>query len=116
MFVYGIQCPVNVIASLPPGIVDADYYMEYGILVFREYSKPSFLQNYRASSGALATNTTFNTLCKSISENKTVVAKLELEHPYITEAQDTTVWKIKDQMPSTDLAWFHVPHVVPTGV
>ena len=28
MFVYGIQCPVNVIASLPPGIVDADQHGE----------------------------------------------------------------------------------------
>ena len=111
MFVYGIHCPVTIIQTLSATNipVSVDYYMEYGLLIFPEYTIPTYLQNPRSS--GMGTNTEFMELCKIIIENKPFATKVEREHPYISEYEDNIVWTIKEQIPNADVSWFYVPYV-----
>lgn len=104
MFVYGIRCDVTVIPKLPP-TTQADYYMEYGILVLPEFTRPSYVRLRPSDPSSYS-------LFKRIAENKLVATEVpNLEHPYISESASDAVNIIKNLYLESDTAWFHVPFV-----
>ena len=108
MFVYGISCPVTTIQYIAQN-TRADYYMEYGILIFPEFTTASYIQNHNNTN--MSENTIFQQLCKVVIENKMVATKVIREHPYLTESADDAVWKIREHNPTSDLSWYYVPRV-----
>lgn len=110
MFVYGIRCPVTAIPLLPPE-TQADYYMEYALLVFPSYTRPTTLRSSYIPTAQLSTD--FTNLCQKIieCEYNEAIPITHLEHPFITESEDEAVAAIRQEMPEFDIGWFHVPAV-----
>lgn len=109
MFVYGIRCaPADLMAiyeRIPQGSAAADYYMDYGLLIFPEYTRPSFIQAH-----AGLTDTFWNRV-RRVVEAPNRPHTVELEHPWISDSQSHVVRIIKDAYPSTDTDWYYVPAV-----
>lgn len=109
MFVYGIRCaPADLMAiyeRFPQGTASADYYMDYGLLVFPEYTRPSVIQ---AHSGL---NDDFWNRVRRVVETPSRPHAVELEHPWISDAQSHIVRIIKDAYPTSDTDWYYVPAV-----
>jgi hypothetical protein len=99
MFVYGVRCNPNQLRNIP-GSVQADYYIDYGILVFPHYTKTTYVDSH----GYLGQY--FWTQTKQIVENPTTVAPMDFEHPWITDEEQD----ILTSMPlGTQASWFYVP-------
>lgn len=109
MLVYGIRCGLPDLVDLPKG-TNADYYMDYGLLVFPEYSKATFLRNYTAQ-----LNERFLEKMKRLLETPNRVYEADLEHPYISEEQDAVVKLLQEAHPGSIPTWYHVPKVVGVG-
>ena len=108
MFVYGIRCaPTDLLAitSRIHGSVDADYYMDYGLLIFPQFTCASTID----SNGKLTAEHWDNV--KRIVENSGRPYVVQLEHPWITDEQSEIVRIIKDAYPTADTDWFYVPTV-----
>jgi hypothetical protein len=107
MFVYGIRCsPADILAiasRLQQGSTNADYYMDYGLLIFPEYTRPSCVQ---AHSGLTPE---FWSRVRRVMEAPGRPHSVELEHPWITDEQAKVVKVIKESYPSTDTDWYYVP-------
>jgi len=104
MLVYGIRCAPNEVSALPKETV-ADYYMDYGLLVFPSYSKPLTLTAHNNLS------VRFWAAVKRIVEGQRRVQQMDLEHPYITETEDAAIKVIKEAIPTSSLSWYYVPMV-----
>ena len=104
MFVYGIRCPVTFLPRLPEGI-KADYYMEYGLLVFPNYTQPTGLRSHLKQM-----TPEYIELCRRVIEcQPTDAIEMDrLEHPYLTSEEADAVWAVKTEMPEVDSCWFHV--------
>jgi hypothetical protein len=102
MFVYGIRCnPANL--QNISGSVSADYYMDYGLLVFTHYTKTTGLDSH----GYLSPY--FWAQAKQIVENPSQVAPMDFEHPWITDEEQDVI----TTMPlGTQASWFYVPKTV----
>jgi len=106
MFVYGIRCnPVHLV-DLPQG-TDADYYTEFGVLVFPSYTKPACIRN---SGDKL--NAHFLAAAQRLIENYNGMVEVELEHPYITEDEDAAVKVLQGLAPGSEPTWYNIPRVV----
>ena len=105
MFVYGISCKPSHLVDLPPR-TDADYYTEYGLLVFTSYVKPACIQNHRSY-----LTSHFIAAAKRLIENANRVFEVDLEHPYITEDEDAAVKVLQQLSPESRLTWYSIPHV-----
>jgi len=104
MLIYGIRCSPDDLSNLPSTTV-ADYYLDYGLLVFPGYSKPTTIQAH----GSLTPR--FWAEVNQILSNPKKVHVLEHEHPYITESEDSAVKYLEDQgHPPPE--WYYVPHLV----
>ena len=100
MFVYGFKCSSQDLHVLPRGTI-ADYYIEYGLLVFPAYSKPTTLQ----ANGRL-TPEFWDQVGRILAATKPVA--VTLEHPFITETEDAAIKSV----PGAYLDWYHVPRIV----
>jgi len=105
MLVYGIRCAPTEISYLPNDTV-ADYYTDYGLLVFPAYTKALTLEAHRYLSPRFWANV------KRIVEEQDKVHPMEIEHPYITETEHAAVKVLQDAIPSSSLNWYYVPIVV----
>lgn len=100
MFVYGIRCAPNDLNGLPSDAT-ADYYLDYGLLVFPAYTRPTCIK------GRL--DAEFWNRVRRVASNR--VHAVELEHPYISEAEHDVVLALKDAYPLLDCDWYYIPHV-----
>ena len=99
MFVYGVRCKPDQLRNIS-GPVQADYYIDYEILVFPHYTRATCLNSH----GVLGSY--FWTQAKQIIENPTTVAAMDFEHPWITDEEHDVV----ASMPlGTYTSWFYVP-------
>lgn len=111
MFVYGIRCAP---ADLPylPDCANADYYLDYGLLVFPHYTRPGFLRNTGGRTGAR-----FWSAIKLLVENPArahaVASPAEggPDHPSLSKGELEVLAEIRRAFPATVMAWYHVPHV-----
>ena len=108
MLIYGIPCDKKVLTALPKDTV-ADYYMNYGMLVFPGYSRPTVLD----AKGHITP--LFWETVRLIIQNPSRVFTMDLEQPYITDAEAAAVKIIQDFDSSREKAqpdWYHVPFIV----
>jgi len=108
MLVYGIRCGLADLIGLPENTL-ADYYMDYGLLVFPDYSKATCIQNY----GDQLNQNFFDNL-KRVVEGADKVYEIDLEQPYITEKEDVVVKRIQETTPGVLPCWYHVPKIAAT--
>ncbi len=102
MFVYGVRCSPVDLSSLPPN-AKADYYMDYGLLVFTAYTRPSSVD----ANGNLGPR--FWSEVDRMSNHK--VFEVILEHPYISDDEDAVVNALRACYPGLEPTWYHVPRV-----
>jgi hypothetical protein len=106
MLIYGIRCDKKVLTALPHDTV-ADYYMNYGMLVFPSYSRPTVLD----AKGRLTP--LFWETMRLIIQNPTQVYAMDLEQPFITDAEAAIVKIIQASGSATEQPdWYHVPFIV----
>lgn len=101
MFVYGVRCNPNQLRNIS-GSVSADYYLDYGILVFPQYTKTTGLNSH----GSLSPY--FWAKAKQIIENPMTVATMDFEHPWITDEEQDLLSSLPI---GTETSWFYVPRV-----
>jgi hypothetical protein len=102
MFVYGVRCNPNQLRNIS-GSVQADYYIDYGILVFPHYTKTSGLDSH----GILGPY--FWGQAKQMIEHPSTVVSMDFEHPWITDEEQD----ILTSMPhSAQASWFYVPKTI----
>jgi hypothetical protein len=101
MYVYGIHCaPADI--QVIPLVAAADYFMDYGILVFPQYTTPTCI----TSRGRTPTP---NFWADVAMVTKRKVMPVSREDPYITEEEEEMVKAIRELHPYSDLQWFWVP-------
>lgn len=109
MFVYGIRCApadlLAIVSRLGQANANADYYMDYGLLVFPQYTRPSVIQAH------CGLTPEFWNRVRRVVESPGRPHAVELEHPWITDEQSTVVGIIKEAYPSVDTDWYYVPAV-----
>lgn len=105
MLIYGIRCDKTILTDLPKETV-ADYYTNYGLLVFPSYSRPTTLD----AQGRLTP--LFWETVRLIIQNPSRVYMMNMEQPFLSDAESAAVKIIqkvnKDAMPD----WYHVPLIV----
>lgn len=105
MYVYGIRCAPNDLLGLPAD-AEADYYMDYGLLVFPAYTRPTGLRANRH--GGLTTDFWQRARLLLQFSNKTHCAS-EMEHPWISEGESAVVKGLQEFYPELQANWYYVP-------
>jgi hypothetical protein len=105
MFVYGIRCTPEELQAIPQTVV-ADYYMDYGILIFPSYSRPTVIHSHGNPSRSF-----WARAGPILQEPHLVHVVDELEHPYITDEEASVVAALNDKHPGIQTNWFYVPAV-----
>ena len=105
MFVYGVRCAPADLVDLPAD-AEADYYMDFGLLVFPSYTRASSIQSY----GRLTPE--FWGRVKSLIENPMRPRSVDLEHPWITGPEDDVIHALQEYYPGLQAGWYQVPQAV----
>lgn len=99
MFVYGIRCDPATVVTLP-GFTNADYYIEYELLVLPAYNRPTCIRNY----GNVLTQRFINDF-KRIAEAPNAIHWMDLEEPFLTEEEAALVRSV----PAARAGWYYLP-------
>jgi hypothetical protein len=105
MYVYGLQCSPQDLFGLPTEAT-ADYYIDYGILIFPQYTRPTCVKSHGRLTPAF-----WELVGKTIRNQGRAYIMDELEHPYITEEEDDVAWAVRELYPGRQTEWFYVPRV-----
>lgn len=109
MLVYGIRCNQADLADLPKDTV-ADYYIDYGLLVFPSFTKPTCI----TTRGSRITTDFLHTMRLLVEQRKAVIA-MDFEQPYLSDQDATTVKAVQDITGSrVKPDWYHVPRLATT--
>jgi len=101
MLVYGVRCDSSDLINMPPGLV-AEYYTNYGLLIFPAYSRPTFLMNYSDKLSARFLNA-----AKRLIEQPYQVTPMDDEHPFVSDLESEAIDIL--QVTGATPGWFHVP-------
>jgi len=105
MLVYGIRCaPLDLSVGLPDS-AHADYYMDYGLLVFPSYTRATCLNCH-----GYLTARFWKEVAAVVGEPMTM-REIDEEQPYITEGEDDVIQALRARYPSLRPAWYYVPRV-----
>jgi len=105
MLVYGIRCAPADLTGLPSDAM-ADYYMDYSLLIFPSYTRPTCVNSY----GHL-TPTFWAEVQRTVGSPRKV-HQVDLELPFITEGEYAVCKALQTWYPTIDAAWYYVPRVV----
>lgn len=103
MLVYGVRCAPADLVDLPSE-AQADFYLDYGLLVFPTYTRPTTLVRRRTQSD----NEFWSEAARVIAGRVHVE---EHEHPFITAEEHAVVSALREMYPTLETDWFHVPRV-----
>jgi hypothetical protein len=108
MFVYGVRCAPNDLVGLPAD-ARADYYMDYGLLIFPEHTRPTLLKAGASLSPA------FWHQVRLVAQfpNKTHRV-ISLEQPWLSEGEGAVVDALQEFYPGLQPDWYYVPRTAPT--
>jgi len=109
MFVYGVRCAPADLPDLPDSAI-ADYYLDYGLLVFSNYTRASCLQNYGRCSPQF-----WSSVQRIISNTDKPSEVTVLEQPFISPGEDEVIQALRQAYPGLQSTWYYVPHVVWTS-
>lgn len=104
MLVYGVRCSTIDLADLPSDAT-ADFYVDYGLLVFPSYTKTLCLQGH----GTL--NSRFWRQVQRIVQHAGSVSAMDFEDPWITDDEAAVVTALKEAYPGIEAGWYYVPVV-----
>jgi hypothetical protein len=102
MFVLGIRCDPAVVDHIHPA-ADADYYVDYGILTFPRFMRPSSLSSHGRSP-----STTFWDAAAKIITNRFHTVSLEL--PWVSEAEHHIINTIQQSDSNACISWYYIPN------
>lgn len=107
MYVYGIRCAPCDLSGLPEN-AQADYYMDYGLLVFPTYTRASCIRSYGKRLG-----TGFWTQARLMLQYpmKSHCAAY-LEHPWLAREETSVVAALREFYPGLEANWYYVPRTV----
>lgn len=108
MFVYGIRCAPADLAYLPES-ASADYYLDYGLLIFPHYTRPGLLTGSPS-------NAAFLSAVKFLAEDsaRPHMVTAPPAHPALTDGERAVVAEIQRAFPLTHATWYNVPKVATT--
>lgn len=109
MLVYGVRCAPNDLLNLPAD-AEADYYLDYGLLVFPSYTRPTALRSY----GQKIQPAFWNRVARLL-EQPLKPREEDYEQPYITPEESAVVTALQEAYPSLQANWYYVPRVVNPG-
>ena len=104
MFVYGVRCAPNDLMGLPAD-ANADYYMDYGILLFPEFTRPPT----HNAKGHL-TPWFWSQVSRTVSTPYRVL-EVDQEDPFLDEGQVAVIRSLQEAYPSLQPTWYYVPRV-----
>ena len=106
MLVYGIRCAPSDLFGIPIR-TNADYYTDYSLLVFPDYTKPLCLD----SKGRLSPEfwDSMRRLVSASTKNR--VRVMDFEHPFLSEEQADVVIALQESYPKLQSDWYHVPRL-----
>jgi hypothetical protein len=110
MFVYGIRAAPSDLPSIPTShgpAPPADYYMDYGLLVFPNYTRPACLKNH----GGVLTSRFWTAAARLITQANRP-HEVEMEDPYLTDDEGAVIAAIQEAHPSAGPTWYSVPQAV----
>lgn len=110
MFVYGIRCSPNDLLDLPSDAT-ADYYLDYGLLVFPAYTRPSAITN----NGCRLTADFWQRARLLLQHPAHTHLVSTLEHPWITEGESAVVAAMREFYPDIKTEWYYVPRTATQG-
>ena len=108
MYVYGIRCAPNDLMGLPAD-AEADYYMDYGLLVFPAYTRATSIR--ANGSRGLTSDFWHRTRLLLQFANKTHCVS-EMEHPWILEGESAVVKGLQEFYPGLQANWYYVPRTI----
>jgi hypothetical protein len=106
MLVYGVRCAPNDLMNLPAD-AEADYYLDYGLLVFPAYTRPTSLRSYGSR-----IQPAFWKRVARVLEQPLKPYEEDREQPYITSEEAAVVAALRESYPSLEANWYYVPRVV----
>lgn len=109
MLVYGIRCSPADLPALPASDARADYYLDYGLLIFPNYTRTTCVNSHGYLKKAFWDEVA--RVVGSPSQPHEVIQ----EHPYITDEEDEVVRSLRDSYPTVQPTWYYVPRVVYTA-
>lgn len=112
MFVYGVRCAPNDLTGLPAD-ANADYYLDYGLLVFPTHTRASCLQSH-GRGGLTADFWQRARLLVQFSHKTHCVT--HLEHPWLSEGEAAVVSSLKEFYPGIQADWYYVPRTADASI
>ena len=106
MLVYGVRCAPNDLMNLPAD-AEADYYLDYGLLVFPAYTRPTALRSHGNQ-----VKPAFWKKVQRLLEHPLKPYQEDREHPYITEDEAAVIEALRESYPTLEANWYYVPRVV----
>lgn len=106
MLVYGVRCAPNDLINLPAD-AEADYYLDYGLLVFPSYTKGTVLRSH----GSKIQPAFWRRVARLLAEPLKPYEE-EHEQPFITDGESAVVAALRESYPSLQPSWYYVPKVV----
>jgi hypothetical protein len=104
MLVYGIRCAPNDLIGLASE-VNADYYLDYGLLVFPAYTRPTCL-NARGN-----LNEEFWGDLRRLLHFPLKPRLVDIEQPFITDEESSLLNELQEYYPGLQTEWYYVPCV-----
>jgi hypothetical protein len=111
MYVYGIRCAPNDLMNLPES-AQADYYLDYGLLVFPSYTRPSCLRTHTATG---LTHDFWNEARLLIQHPMKTHRASHLEQPWLTDGEGEVVTALQEFYPTLQADWYYVPRTANQG-
>jgi hypothetical protein len=106
MLVYGVRCAPNDLMNLPAEAT-ADYYLDYGLLVFPSYTKGTVIQSHGRK-----IQPAFWSRVRRLLEEPLKPREEDHEQPYITPDEAAVVEALRESYPSLEANWYYVPRVI----
>jgi hypothetical protein len=110
MFVYGIRCAPADLSYLPESAT-ADYYIDYGLLIFPHYTRAGCISAETASGSGLTPS--FWNAVKLLVEDPTRPHRVAhcAGNASLSEGEAVVLQEIQRAFPMTEAAWYNVPKV-----
>jgi hypothetical protein len=106
MLVYGIRCSPADLPALPASDARADYYLDYGLLIFPDYTRTTCVNSHGNITAAF-----WDKVARIVGSPRQP-HEVSHEHPYITEDEDEVVHTLQDSYPTLQPTWYYVPQVI----